>query len=56
MLLQSCSKDGDTVTYLTVIALPGERKMVFAVSPDLGVTATKGEWIEITWDQVFGAL
>jgi hypothetical protein len=54
-IMDSVARNGKTVTYLTVIAVPGERKMVFAVSPGLGVSATRGEWIEITWNQIFGA-
>jgi hypothetical protein len=55
-MMDSVAKNGKTVTYLTVIALPGERKMIFSVSPESGVSATKGEWIEITWDRIFGAV
>jgi hypothetical protein len=42
------------VTYLTSIAIPGEKRIVFAVSPGGGISATREEWIEITWDQIFG--
>jgi hypothetical protein len=54
-IMDSVSRSGKTVTYLTAIAVPGQRKEIFAVSPGPGVSATKGEWTEITWDQIFGA-
>jgi hypothetical protein len=53
-MMDSVAENGEVVTYMTVIAFPRDRTMIFAFSPDEGVSATKGEWIEITWDQVFG--
>ena len=55
-IMDSVSRNGKWVTYLSVIAFPIERKIAFAVSPGNGVSATRGEWIEITWDQIFGVL
>jgi hypothetical protein len=52
--MHSVARSGETVTYLTVVAYPGTRKMVFAVTPAHGVAATEGQWVEITWDSVFG--
>ena len=46
---------GEGVTYLTAIAFPDERRMVFATTPETGVPATEGRWVEITWDEIFGA-
>lgn len=55
-ILDSVGENGDIVTYLSVVAIPKERKMIFAVSPGNGLSATKREWIEITWDQIFRVL
>lgn len=52
-MMDSVSENGDTVTYLSVIGFPVKRKMAFAVSPGDGISATKGVWIEISWDQIF---
>jgi hypothetical protein len=54
-MLNSVARNEKTVTYLSVIAVPAERRIVFAVSTGSDVSATRGEWTEITWDQVFGA-
>ncbi len=54
-IMDSVARNGEWVTYLTVVALPSERKMIFATTPGNGISATRGEWTEITWDQVFGA-
>ena len=53
-MMDSVSENGDTVTYLSVIGFPTQRRLIFAISPGQGVSATKSEWMEITWDQVFG--
>jgi hypothetical protein len=52
-MMDSVSVNGATVTYLSVIGFPKKRKMVIAVSPGDGISATKGEWIEISWEQIF---
>ena len=55
-MMDSVAKSGEVVTYLSVIAIPGEKRMIFAVTPGQGLSATRQEWIEITYDQVFGML
>ena len=55
-LMDSVAAEGPVVTYLTWIAIPGERKIVFAVTPGSGAPATRGEWIGLSWEQVFGEL
>ena len=52
-MLDSVARSDKMVTYLSVIAWPGKRKMAFAITPGRGVSATRGEWTEIIWDQVF---
>lgn len=52
-MMDSVSKNGSAVTYLSAIAFPKRKKMIFAVSPSGGVSATKGKWIEISWDRIF---
>lgn len=53
-MMDSVARSGEVVTYFTVIAIPGEKRIVFAVSPGRGISATREEWIEITWDLIFG--
>ena len=53
-MMHSVSRSGETVTYLTVVAFPNAKKMIFAVTPARGVSATKGEWVEIDWNSLFG--
>lgn len=52
-IMESVERRGKVVTYLTWIAIPSERKIVFAVTPGRGIPATKGEWIELMWKQIF---
>jgi len=52
-MMDSVSQNGESFTYLSVIAIPRERKMIFSISPKSNVPATKGQWTEITWDQIF---
>jgi hypothetical protein len=55
-MMDSVAENGATVTYLSVIGFPKTRKIIFAVSPGDGISATKGKWIEISWDQLFQPL
>jgi hypothetical protein len=52
-IMDSVSVGGAVVTYLTWIAIPSERKFVFAVTPGVGIPATRGEWIELGWELIF---
>ncbi len=54
-MLASVARGGGMTTYLSVIAFPAARKMVVATLPEAGVPATKGPWVDVEWDQVFGA-
>jgi hypothetical protein len=54
-MLNSVARSGGTTTYLSVIAFPGSRRMMVAVFPKSGVPATQGHWVDVEWDQVFGA-
>jgi hypothetical protein len=54
-MMDSVARSDETITYLTVIALPDEKKLFFAVTPHEGVPATRGKWIELLWSQVFQA-
>lgn len=51
--MDAVAASGDGVTYLTAIVYPDERRIVFATTPDTGVPATKGRWVEIHWDDIF---
>jgi hypothetical protein len=53
-MMDLVAENGETITYLSVIAVPSERKLIFSISPGQGISATKTEWTEISWDQVFG--
>jgi hypothetical protein len=55
-IMDSVALGGRTTTYLAWIAIPSDRKIVFAVSPGLGVPATRGKWIELEWNEIFGVL
>jgi hypothetical protein len=53
-IMDLVAEGGQVVTYLTWIAIPSDRKIIFAVTPDSGIPATRGEWIELSWEQIFG--
>ena len=53
--MHKVAASGKSVTYLTCIAYPDERRIVFATTPDPGVPATKGRYVEISWDDIFSA-
>jgi hypothetical protein len=53
-IMDSVVARGQGVTYLTWIAIPNDRKIVFAVTPGSAIPATRGEWIELSWKQIFG--
>jgi hypothetical protein len=54
-IMNSVARSHAWLTYLTVIGLPAQRKIIFATTPGGETPATRGEWIEITWDQVLNA-
>jgi len=51
--LHTVAASGESVTYLTAIAFPDQRRIVFATTPGPGVPATQGQWIEVSWEGVF---
>jgi hypothetical protein len=54
-MTDSVARSDETISDLTVVALPDERKLFFEVTPQDGVPATRGKWIELLWSQVFQA-
>jgi hypothetical protein len=54
-LLDSVSANGESVTWYSAIVWPAERRFAFSISPSDGVSATRGRWVEFTWDGVFAA-
>jgi len=52
-LLQSVSRSGALVTHLSYVAWPAARRWTFAVSPQTGISASKGRWIALEWKDVF---
>jgi hypothetical protein len=54
-MMDSVARSGGATTYLSVIAFPDSRKMVVALTPKTGVSATRGHWVEVDWQQVFAA-
>jgi hypothetical protein len=54
-MLDSVAPNGASVTYLSIVAFPGERRVVVAFSPKQGVSATKGAWTEIRWDELLAS-
>jgi hypothetical protein len=55
-IMDSVSENGSIVTYLSAIIVPNERKMIIALSPGNGISATKSEWIEIELSRILGSL
>ncbi len=43
------------LTVHSVVAQPDKRRMFVALAPDRKTPATKGEWKEVVWDDVFNA-
>lgn len=54
-MMHAVARRGGSVTYLTAIAFPDERRVVFATTPATGVPATEGRFVEILWDEIFSA-
>ena len=54
-MMNSVSRSGGFVTYLSVIAYPDSRRILVALSPKTGVSATQGRWVEVDWEKVFAA-
>jgi len=52
-LLESVGRSGPVVTHLSYVAWPAARRFTFSVSPQTGVTASKGRWIALEWKDVF---
>jgi len=52
-MMDAVAPNGATMTYLSVIAFPKQRRMVVALATKPGVSATKGRWTPIDWDAVF---
>ncbi|MBV8879752.1 MAG: hypothetical protein JO332_07310 [Planctomycetaceae bacterium] len=52
-LLEGVSRSGPVVTHLSIVVWPAARRWTFAVSPQTGVSATKGRWIALEWKDVF---
>ncbi|HLY10743.1 MAG TPA: C45 family autoproteolytic acyltransferase/hydrolase [Planctomycetota bacterium] len=52
-LLEGVGRSGPIVTHLSYVAWPAARRWTFAVSPQTGVSATKGPWIALEWKDVF---
>ena len=53
-MLDSVAKNGGSVTHLSVIAWPAARRMAVAISPQNGVSATRGKWRVVAWADLFG--
>jgi len=52
-LLQTVSRSGALVTHLSYVAWPAARRWTFAVSPQTGISASKGRWIALEWKDLF---
>jgi hypothetical protein len=51
-IMSSVSKD---TTLYSVVAWPGQRKLMVATSPDVGVSATTGIYVTLEWNAIFQA-
>ncbi|MCW8130715.1 MAG: hypothetical protein KIS92_10225 [Planctomycetota bacterium] len=45
---------GEAFTLFSVVAQPKQRRLHLAISPKTDVSASKGAWFEVKWDDVFG--
>jgi hypothetical protein len=54
-ILDMVAKNGQTVTYISCLVWPAQRKVALGMTPDHGVSATKAPWVTFTWDDVFNA-
>jgi len=52
-LLQTVGRSGALVTHLSYVAWPAARRWAFSVSPQTGISASKGRWIALEWKDVF---
>lgn len=52
-MLESVCVNGGSVTHLSVVAWPKARRIAFAFSPQNGVSATRGKWVTVEWDELF---
>jgi hypothetical protein len=52
-MLDSVAPNGASMTYLSVVVFPKQRRLVVAFAPKPGVSATKGRWVTVDWDAVF---
>jgi len=52
-LLQTVSRSGALVTHLSYVAWPASRRWTFSISPQTGISASKGRWIALEWKDVF---
>ncbi|MBI3855889.1 MAG: hypothetical protein HY293_09395 [Planctomycetes bacterium] len=52
-MMDAVAPQGGTMTYLSVIVFPKQRRMVVALASKPGVSATKGRWTTADWDAVF---
>lgn len=55
-ILDSVAPSGFVVTLYSVIAWPKTKRMAIALSPAPLTPATKGRWIEFTWEEIFSNL
>lgn len=53
-MLDSVARNGNSVTYCSVVVWPGKRRYVVSLSPSQGVSATRGRWVTVDWDDIFG--
>ncbi len=51
-IMNSVSKD---TTLYSVVAWPGQRKLMVATSPQVGVSATTGTYVTLEWNAIFQA-
>jgi hypothetical protein len=52
-MMDAVGPNGGTMTYLSVVVFPKQRRMVVALASKPGVSATKGRWTTIDWDAIF---
>jgi hypothetical protein len=54
-MLDMVAKNGDNVTYLSCVVWPAQRRFALGVTAEHGTSATRAQWVQFAWDDVFSA-
>lgn len=54
-MMDAVAVRGGSMTYMSMIILPAQRRAFVARAAEPGASATDGPWVEIVWDDLFAA-